>query len=159
MDYFQTDNSDVEELLDSSGAETTKDPQILVLLDHMSTAGTEVSRETKHTPTGGVADSKFLSPSRPLSASARFLINQHFAETNPSVLPVGHSTVAFNQGPVHSILRAVSSETLIPSVHLMKNLLEEAMKVGARTQSSSKGTSSQKIKCFQNSPKGLTQVG
>ena len=113
LDYFQTYTSYVEELLDSSGAETTKDPPFLISLDNLSTAETEVSKETEPAPPGGIADSKFLSPSRPLSASARTLINQHFAETNPSILPVGHSTVAFNQGQVHSILRAVSSETLI----------------------------------------------
>ena len=86
----------MEELLDSSGAETAKDPPILIPLEQLSTTGTEVSREAEHTSGGGVAASKFLSPTRPLSASARTLINQHFAETNPSILPVGHSTVAFN---------------------------------------------------------------
>ena len=130
VDYFQTDTSDVEDLLDSSGAETTKDPPILISLDDMNTAETEISKKAERAPPGGIADSKFLSSSRPLSASARTLINQHFAETNPSILPVGHSTVAFNQGQVHSILRAVSSETLISSVHLMKIMLKEAMKVG-----------------------------
>ena len=159
MDYFHTDTNDVEELLDSSGAENTKDPPILISLDDMSTAETEVSKEAEHTPTRGIADSQFLSPSRPLSASARILINQHFAETNPSILPVGHSTVAFNQGQVHSILRAVSSETLISSVHLMKNMLEEAMKVGARTQSSSQGTSRPKIKCFRKQSEGSDASG
>ena len=154
VEYFQTDTSDVEELLDSSGAETTKDPPILIPLDDMSTAETEVSKEAEHAPPGRITDSKFLSPSWPLSASARTLINQHFAETNPSILPVGHSTVAFNQGQVHSILRSVSSETLISSVHLMKNMLEEAMKVGARTQSCSQGTSRPKIKGFRKQSKG-----
>ena len=125
----------------------------------MSTAETENSQEAEHAPLGRDADSKFLSPSRPLSASARTLINQHFAETNPSILPVGHSTVAFNQGQVHSMLRAVSSETPISSVHLLKNMLEEAMKVGARTQSSSQGTSRPKIKCFRKQSEGSDASG
>ena len=125
----------------------------------MSTAETEVSKEAEHTPTGGIADSKLLFPSRPLSASARTLINQHFAETNPSILPVGHSTVAFNQGQVLSTLWAVSSETLISSVHLMKNMLEEAMKVGVRTQSSSQGTSRPIIKCIRKQSEGSEASG
>ena len=67
--------------------------------------------------------------------------------------------MAFNQGQVHSILRAVSSETLISLVHLMKNMLEEAMKVGARTQSSSQGTSRPKIKCFRKQSDGSDASG
>ena len=139
VDYFQTDTSDVEELLDSSGAEAAKGSPILTPVEKLSTTGSEVSKEAEHTSAGGLAASKFLSPTRPLSASARTLINQHFTETNPSILPVGHLTVAFNQGQVHSILRAVSSETLVSSVHLMKNMLEEAMQIGARSQGVHKG--------------------
>ena len=45
----------------------------------MSTAETEISKEAEHTPTGGIEDSIILSPSRPLSSSARTLINWHFA--------------------------------------------------------------------------------
>ena len=155
VDYFQTDTSDVEELLDSSGAETTKaSPIILIPVEKSSTTGSKVSKEAEHTSGGGIAASKFLSPTRPLSASARTLINQHFTETNPSILPVGHSTVVFNQGQVHSILRAVSSETLVSSVHLMKNMLEEAMRIGARSKGGSQGTGRQKVKWFRKQPEG-----
>ena len=111
-------------------------------------------KEVEHTSAGGLAASKFLSPNRPLSASARTLINQHFAETNPSILPVGHSTVAFNQGQVYSILRAVFSETLVSSVHLMKNMLEAIMRVGARSQGASQGSSRQRVKYFRKQSEG-----
>ena len=98
---------------------------------------------------------KLFSPTRPLSASARTLINQHSSETSPSILPVGHATVAFNQGQVHSILRAVSTETITSSLHQMKNILEEAIRVGVRSQGTPQGSGKQRIKCFRtrsNSP-------
>ena len=96
-----------------------------------------------------VSSPKLFSSTRPLSASARTLNNQHFSETNPSILPVGHATVAFNQGQVHSILRAVSTETITSSLHQMKNILEEAIRVGDRSQGTSQGPGKQRIKCFR----------
>ena len=73
VDYFQTDTSDVEELLDSSGAETAKDPPSLIPLDDMSTPETKVFKEGEHAPPGGIADSKCLSPSRPLCTDIALL--------------------------------------------------------------------------------------
>ena len=136
-DYFQTDTSDIEELLDSSGAETLKESPFLINMENLSVVESEVPKEAGPSTSAGLPDApspKLLSPTRPLSASARTLINQHFSETNPSILPVGHATVAFNQGQVHSILRAVSSETITSSLHQMKNILEEAIRVGIRSQ-------------------------
>ena len=46
-DYFQTDTSDAEELLDSSGAETIKEPPFLIALDALSSTGTEIHEEAK----------------------------------------------------------------------------------------------------------------
>ena len=144
----------MEELLDSSGAETAEELPTLIPTKKSSTTGSGVSKEVEHTSTGGIAASKFVSPTRTLSASARTLIDQRFAETNPSILPVGHSTVACNQGHNHSSLRAVSSETLISSVHLMKNMLEEAMRVGACSQGGSQGSIRQRVKCFRKQSEG-----
>ena len=151
VDYFQTDTSDAEELQDSSGAETLKESPFLIALENLSATGSEVPKEAGLTSSAGLPDAtspKLLSPTRALSASARTLINQHFTETNPSILPVGHATVAFNQGQVHSILRAVSTETLTSCFHQMKNILEEAFRVG-RSQSTHQGPAKQRIKCFR----------
>ena len=151
-DYFQTDTSDNEELLDSSGAETVKQSPFLLTIETESATGSETRKETDQLFSAGlpgVSSPKPFSPTRPLSASARTLINQHFSETNPSILPVGHATVAFNQGQVHSILRAVSTETITSSLHQMKNILEEAIRVGVRSQGASKGPGKQRIKCFR----------
>ena len=122
-DYSQTDTSDVEELLDSSGAETVKQSPFLLTIETQNATGSEARKETEQLSSAGLPDvssPKLFSPTRPLSASARTLINQHFSETNPSILPVGHATVAFNQGQVHSILRAVSTKTITSSLHQMK---------------------------------------
>ena len=152
VDYFQTDTSDVEELLDSSGAETAKESPFLIPIERSSTTGSETNKETEH-PIPAVllyiSSTKPLSPTRPLSASACALINQYFSETNPSVLPVGQATVAFNHGQVHTILRAVSNETLTSSLHQMKNILEEAIRVGIRSQGGQQGSGRQRVKCFR----------
>ena len=151
-DYFQTDTSDAEELLDSSGAETVKEPPFLIALDALSSAGTETHENAKPSTSAelpSISSPKLFSPTRPLSASARTLINQHFNETNPCILPVGHATVAFNQGQVHSILRAVSTETITSSLHQMKNILEEAIRVGIRSQGTPQGSGKQRIKLFR----------
>ena len=115
VDYVQTDTSDDEELLDSSGVATAKESPILIPLERASTTGSEASKHDEPEATGRLAtitNLKPLSPTRPLSASARSLINQHFTETNSSTHPLRHATVAFNQRQVHSILRAISNETV-----------------------------------------------
>ena len=137
-------------MLDSSGAETAKESLFLIAIESQSATRSEAHKETEQLTSAGLPDvcsPKFFSPTRPLSASARTLINQHFSETNPSILPVGHATVAFNQGQVHSILRVVSTETITSSLHQMKNILEEAIRV--RSQGTQQGLSKQRIKCFR----------
>ena len=161
-DYFQTDTSDNEELLDSSGAETLKEPPFLINMESLSVVESEVPKEAGPTTSAGLPDApspKLLSPTRPLSASARTLINQHFSETNPSILPVGHATVAFNQGQVHSILRAVSSETITSSLHQMKNILEAAIRVGIRSQNVQQSPNRQRVKCFRKKSDSPGLVG
>ena len=161
-DYFQTDTSDIEELLDSSGAETAKESPFRIAIETQSATGSEARKETEQLTSAGLPDvssPKLFSPTRHLSASGRTLINQHFSETNPSILPVGHATVAFNQGQVHSILRAVSTETFTSSLHQMKNILEEAIRVGVRSQGVQQGLSKQRIKCFRKQSDSPGQDG
>ena len=94
-------------------------------------------------------DPEALRPSRPLSASACTIIRQHFADTTPSILPMGHATVAFNANQVDSILRAVSNETITSSICQMKNMLEAAIRVEEGSQGGSSGQGRQRIKCFR----------
>ena len=46
-------------------------------------------------------------------------------------------------------MRAVSTETITSSLHQMKNILEEAIRVGVRSQGTSQGLGKQRIKCFR----------
>ena len=46
-DYFQTDTSDVEELLDSSGAETARESPFLIAVETLSATGSEARKETE----------------------------------------------------------------------------------------------------------------
>ena len=160
-DYFQTDTSDVEELLDSSGAETEKEPPKLIPLCNASTTCSEATPQVNadQPKEPAVLDSEALSPSRPLSASARTIIRQHFAETTSCILPIGHATVAFNANQVDSILRAMSNETITSSLHQMKNMLEAAIRVGERSQSGPSGHGRQRIKCFRKQSEGTNTEG
>ena len=54
VEYFQTDTSDVEELLDSSGAETTKNPPILIPLDDMRPLGQKSPKTPNTLPQEGL---------------------------------------------------------------------------------------------------------
>ena len=85
-DYFQTDASDVEELLDSSGAETGKDPPKLIHLCKASTTCSEVTQhaEAEQSKIPAMPDPEALRPSRPLSASARTIIRQHLLILPPA---------------------------------------------------------------------------
>ena len=142
----------MEDLLDSYGAKTARESPVLTSIEKASATGSETSKQAARDPAEGlpiITNLRPFSPTRPLSASARTLNNQQFAETNPFILPVGHSTVAFNKKQVHSILRAVSNETLTSSLHQIKNILEEARRVGARSHVETQGHSRQRVKCFR----------
>ena len=77
-EYFQTDTSDIEELLVSSGAETAKESPFLIAIETKSATGSEARKETEQLSSAGLPDvssPKLFSPTRPLSASVRTLIN------------------------------------------------------------------------------------
>ena len=63
-DYFQTDTSDIEELLDSSGAETAKESPFLIAIESQSATGSEARKETEQLTSAGLPDvsSNFSAP-------------------------------------------------------------------------------------------------
>ena len=88
VNYFQTDTSDVEELLDSSGAEIAKEPLLLIPTEKLSTTGSEANNETERSSSVGlpvISTTKPLSPTRlPL-----LYLNQHVpSSTSISVRPI-----------------------------------------------------------------------
>ena len=58
------------------------------------------------------------------SASGRTLLRKYFSDNTPVELPSGHSTVAFNESQVHTLLRVMTEETMITSYDMVKGLLE-----------------------------------
>ena len=117
-DCFQTDTSDVDELHDSSGAESEKDPPKLIPLCKGSTTFSEVTQQVEEDQSKipAVSDPEALSASRPLTASERTINRQYFADTTLSISTMGHATVAFIANQVDSILRAMSDETITSSL-------------------------------------------
>ena len=149
IDCFQTDTSDFGELLDNSGAEPVKEQPVLIPAVFGITVGEESQQSPVPELTGGVPVLTTPSPSGPISASARTLIRKYVTENTPSILPSGHVTVAFNEEQVQTILPAVSDETVITSLNLMKNILGEVMRIGARFRDGRPGPSRQRLHCFR----------
>ena len=121
-------------------------------MDFGTTIGTEATHSSEPEFTGGlppITTPNTPSPSRPLSASSRTLIRKHFTESCPILLPMGNATLAFNEHQVHSVLLAVSDESVRTSFHLMKNLLEETMRIGARFRDGPPGPSRQRAYCLR----------
>ena len=85
---------------------------------------------------------------RPLSASGCTLLREFFNEASPTILPMYHSTVAFNDRQIHTLLRVIYDESVTTSMHVVKTMLEEAMRVGALSQQNKLGQDRQKVRCF-----------
>ena len=58
-----------------------------------------------------------------------------------------HSTLTKNELQVHTVLRVVSDESVTTSMHFMKTMLEEAIKVAARFEQGSLGQGRQRVRC------------
>ena len=136
VDFFQTDTCEVEKLFDSSGAEVFNDRQTLIPLDLGTTTTSEITCNDDPRSSGGVPPvtlPKALNSDRPLSAPGRTLLKEFSTETSPTILPIGYSTVAFNERQIHTVVQVISDELVTTSMHVMKTMLDEAMRVGARS--------------------------
>ena len=126
-DYFPTDTSEVEELFDSSGAEEPTphhSPTNIRIgaLSHPDNGSPEPQTPKSNTPT----EAPLAIPGLPkqMSASGKTLLRKYFSDNTPVKLPSGHSTVAFNESQVHTLLRVMTEETMISSYDMVKGLLE-----------------------------------
>ena len=63
---------------------------------------------------------------RQLTVKGRSAIRKYFTAATPVQLPAGHTTIAFNEDQIHTILRTIADESVISSYHLMKSLLFHA---------------------------------
>ena len=123
------DTSDAEDLLDSSGVDAFP--------PHSSTQAWDPSAfpefEGEFRAESGHSDTeqeqyraRVASTDRQLSVKGRSIIRKYFTAATPVQLPAGHTTIAFNEDQVHTILRTIADESVISSYHMMKSLLLHA---------------------------------
>ena len=112
------DTSDVEELMDSSGVDAF--PPVTTSMAWDPPAFPEFEGEfrdeTGHSDTEQEQyRARVANADRQLTVRGRSVIRKYFTETAPVQLPAGHTTVAFNEDQVHTILRTIADESLILS--------------------------------------------
>ena len=125
--YANTINYD--DLLDNSGVDAF--PPITSALTWEPAAFPDFEREFHEDSGHSDAEqeqyrAKLTSSERQLTVKGRSIIRKYLTEASPVVLPAGHSTVAFNEGQIHAILRTIADESVIRSYHKMKSLLLHA---------------------------------
>ena len=115
VDYFPTDNSEVEDLFDSAGAGAQAHPQLVFEFI-----------ETSHDACGDTSDVECtkselptVSQPRQLSAEGRTLIRQCFSENPRIVVPMDHLVVAFTGSKVQNMLGALADESVLSSINAM----------------------------------------
>ena len=62
---------------------------------------------------------------REISGKSRLLLKRYFSETTPLSLPVGHPTIALNEGQMHHLVRVITDETIDTSFNLLRGVLKE----------------------------------
>ena len=147
-DYFSTDTSEVEKLFDSSGAEEPTLHRSLATINMDALSQPVTSLPEPQTPEGktkvDVIPAIPVVPKQ-ISASGRTLLRKYFSENSPVELPNGHSTVAFSESQVDTLLRVMTEETMISSYDMVKELLEKMTLVGMQGRSHTKQTPRRQI--------------
>ena len=107
VDYFQTDTSEAEDVLDSAGTvPACNQPNVL---DSGFGELTSSEQQFPHTPEANdtanlSANSRILGDKQQLSASGRTLLRKYFSETELISLLMGHPTVAFSERQIQIFL-------------------------------------------------------
>ena len=87
-----------------------------------------------------------------LSASGRTLLRKYFSDNSPVELPSGHSTLAFNESQVHTLLRVMTEETIISSYDMVKGLLERMTLGGVHNRAQTKRAPPTAQSCTREKP-------
>ena len=128
-DFFATDTSEVEDLIDSEGVigVPNRAASSIVGSENLTTQD-EGNFTAEGLPVGPQTSTSYAGPKIPeqLSANGRAILRKFFAKAEPVTIPMGHPTVAFTEPQLHAILRNISSETVQSSVHGTKALLMHA---------------------------------
>ena len=123
------DTSDAEELLDSSGVDAFPPISSTMAWDPSAVPEFEgeFRAESRHSDTEQEQyRARVANTDRQLSIKGRSVIRKYFTAATPVQLPAGHTTIAFNEDQVHTILRTVADESVISSYHMMKSVLLHA---------------------------------
>ena len=132
-DFFATDTSEVEDLIDSEGVVgvPNRAASSIVGSENLTTQDDE-KFTTEGLPVGPQPSTSYTGPKLPeqLSANGRAVLRKFFAKAEPVTIPMGHLSAAFTEPQLQAILHTISSETVQSSVHVMKALLMHAAQGG-----------------------------
>ena len=137
-DFFQNDTSEVEDLYDSAGANTTTNKPTLIAPTNVDT-----DAPSHEDPGGGPFDdiASVVTRARPpkdtstLTVQGRALLKKYFSEAPSVRLPIGHRTLALSEPQVHTLVKVVSDEVVASSLRTVQALISETMKAGGRLYS------------------------
>ena len=135
-DFFQTDTSEVEDLYDSAGADTTANKPTLI-------ASTFVDPDASGPEDlgGGQIDdissivARARHPKDTLTVPERALLKKCFAEAPPNRLPIGHRTLALSEPQNHTLMKVVSDEAVASSLRTVQALVSNTLRAGGRLYS------------------------
>ena len=137
-DFFQTDTSEVEDLYDSAGADTTTNKPTLIAptLVDPETARPEGLEEGQNDDISSVvARARLPKGTSTLTVPGRALLKKYFSEAPPVRLPIGHRTLALSEPQVHTLLKVISDEAVATSLRTVQTLVSDTLRVGGRLYS------------------------
>ena len=132
VDYFPTDISEIEDLIDIAGVDTQKQTQAAAVYSDIFESNENSQGVCRYTSDVECTKTELPTVSQPkqLSTKGRTLIRQCFSGTIPIVLPMDHLVVAFTESQVQNMLGALADEYVLSSIHAMRTLMNEAMRFG-----------------------------
>ena len=137
-DFFQTDTSEVEDLYDSAGADTTANKPTLIaptFFDPEATHPEELEGGQYYDISSVIAKARLPKDTSTLTVPGRVLLKKYFSEAPPVRLPIGHRTLALSEPQLHTLLKVISDEAVATSLRTVQTLVSDTLKAGGRLYS------------------------
>ena len=137
-DFFQTDTSEVKDLYDNAGADTTANNPTLVastLVDPDGSGPEDLGGGQIDDISSLVARARLSKDTSSLTVPGRALLKNYFAEAPTVRLPIGHRTLALSEPQVHTLLKVVSDEAVASSLRTVQALVSDTLRAGGRLYS------------------------
>ena len=134
-DFFQTDKSEVEDLYDSAGADTTANKPTLIastLVDPDDSGPNDLGGGQIDDISSRVARARLPKDTSTLTVPGRALLKKYFGEAPPVRLPIRHRTLALSEPQVHTLLKVASDEAVASSLRTVQALVSDTMRAGGR---------------------------